>query len=70
MYVFAPVFLEKFLPEMHLRLEFISSVCRPFTKNKERTRKFKETRDLRYIYRNELDKVCFQHEMLIENLKI
>ena len=25
--------------------------------------KFKETGDSRYIYQNELDKVCFQHDM-------
>ena len=31
----------------------------PFTKNKERIHKFKETRDLQYIYQN----ACFQHDM-------
>ena len=25
--------------------------------------KFKKTEDTRYIYRNELDKACFQHDM-------
>ena len=35
----------------------------PFTKNKETIQKFKETGDSRYIYRNELDKACFQHDM-------
>ena len=45
---------------MHLRQPgFTYSVCGPFTKNKERIQKFKETGDLRYIYQNELDKVCF-----------
>ena len=45
---------------MYLRqLGFAFSDCRPFTKNKERTQTFKETRDLRYIYQNKLDKVCF-----------
>ena len=29
----------------------------------ERIKKFKETRDSRYIYQNELDKACFQHVM-------
>ena len=28
-------------------------------KNKQRTQKFKETGDSRYIYQNELDKACF-----------
>ena len=32
-------------------------------KNKERIQKFKETGDSRYIYQNELDKGCFQHDM-------
>ena len=31
--------------------------CGPFTKNKERIQKFKETGDSRYIYKNEFDKV-------------
>ena len=43
----------KFLPEMHLRqLGFTYSACGTFTKNKERTKKFKETEDSRYIYQN------------------
>ena len=40
---------------------FTYSVCGPFTKNKERIQKLKETGDTKYIYRNELDKACFQH---------
>ena len=32
-------------------------------KKKERIQKFKETRDSQYIYQNELDKGCFQHDM-------
>ena len=55
---------EKFVPEMHLKQPgFTYSACRPFTKNKERIQKFKETGDTSYIYRNELDKACFQHDM-------
>ena len=61
----------KFMPEMHLKQPgFIYSACRPFTKNKERIRKFKETGDSRYIHKNKLDKACFQHDMLMEILKI
>ena len=45
---------DKFMSEMHLRQPgFTYSVCEPFTKNKERIQKFKET-DSRYIYQNEL----------------
>ena len=52
----------KFMPEMHLRQpQFIYSACGPFTKNKEKIQKFKETGDSKYIYRNELDKACYQH---------
>ena len=55
---------DKFMPEINLRQPgFTYSACRPFTKNKERIQKFKETRDSRYIYQNELDKACFQHNM-------
>ena len=43
------------MSEMHLR--------QPFTKNKERIQKFKETGDSRYIYQNKLYKACFQHDM-------
>ena len=55
---------------MHLRQpQFVYSACGPFTKNKERIRKFKETGDTSYIYRNELDKACFQHDMAYEDFK-
>ena len=48
---------------MHLRQpQFIYSACGPFTRHKERIKKFKQTGDTRYIYRNELDKACFQHD--------
>ena len=54
---------DKFMPEMHLRQpRFVCSACGPFTRHKERIKKFKETGDTRYIYRNELDKACFQHD--------
>ena len=48
---------------MHLRQpQFIYSACGPFTRHKKRIKKFKQTGDTRYIYRNELDKACFQHD--------
>ena len=54
---------DKFMPEMHLRQpQFVYSTCGPFTRHKERIKKFKQTGDTRYIYRNDLDKVCFQHD--------
>ena len=54
---------DKFMPEMHLRQpQFVYSTCGPFTRHKERIKKFKQTGDTHYIYRNELDKSCFQHD--------
>ena len=45
---------DKFMPEMHLRQpQFVYSACGPFTKNKEKIPKFKETGDTSYIYNNE-----------------
>ena len=54
---------DKFMPEMHLRqLQFVYSACGPCTRHKERIKEFKRTGNTRYIYRNELDKACFQHD--------
>ena len=53
-----------FMSEMHLKQPgFTFSACGPFTKNKERIQNFKEKGDTSYIYKNELDKTCFQHDM-------
>ena len=61
---------DKFMPEMHLNQpEFTYSACGTFTKNKETIQKFKETGDTSYIYKNELDKACFQHDMSYEGFK-
>ena len=54
---------DKFMPEIHLRQpRFVYSAYGPFTRHKVRTKEFKRTDDTRYIYRNELDKACFQHD--------
>ena len=54
------------MPEKHLRQSavpskpgFTQNACGPFTKSKERLWKLT---DSRYIYQNELDKTCFQHD--------
>ena len=61
---------DKFMPEMHLRQpQFVYSACGPFTRHKERIKKFKQTGDTRYIYRNELDKACFQHDSVYADNK-
>ena len=60
----------KFMPDMHLKQPgFTYSVWGPFTKNKERIQKYKETGDTDYIYKNELDKACFQYDMAYGDFK-
>ena len=55
---------DKFMPEMHLRQPgFTYSACGPFTKNKERIEKFMKSGNTDFIYKNELDKACFEHDM-------
>ena len=48
---------------------FSYSACRPFTINKERIQKFKEAGDTNYIFKNELDKSCYQHDMAYGDFK-
>ena len=50
---------DKFVQKMHLRKPgFTGSSCEPFTKNKERIQKCKETIDLNCFYQNKLEKAC------------
>ena len=61
---------DKLMHEMHSKqLGFTYSACGPFTKNIERIQKFKETGESRCIYKNELDKACFQHDMAYGDFK-
>ena len=55
---------DKFMPEIHLKQPgFTYSACGPFTKNKQRIEKFMQTGNTDFIYKNELDKVFFEHDM-------
>ena len=55
---------DKFMPEMHLRQPgFTYGACGTFTKNKQRIQKIMQTGDTNYIYKNELHKACFQHDI-------
>ena len=55
---------------MHLRQPgFTYSACGPFTENKERIEKFMKSGNTDFIYKNELDKVCFQHDMAYRKSK-
>ena len=63
----------KFLLGIHLRqLGITFSAFVPQTKNKDQIqiiKEFKETGGWRYIYQNELVKVCFQHVMAYEHFR-
>ena len=55
---------DTFMPEMHLKQPaFTYSACGPFIKNKERIEKFMKTGNTDFIYKNELDKACLQHDV-------
>ena len=55
---------DKFMLEMHLKQPgFTCSACGPFTKNKEIIEKIMQSGNTNFIYRNEVDKACFQHDM-------
>ena len=55
---------DKFTPDMHLKQrDFTYSSCGPFNKNKESTEKFMQTGNTDCIYKNGLDKACFQHDV-------
>ena len=54
---------DKFMPELYLKQPgFTYSAYGPFTRSKERIERFMQTGNTEFIYRNELDKVCFQHD--------
>ena len=61
---------DKFMSEMYLKQPgFTYRTCEPFTKNKERIQKSEKTEDANYIYRNELGKASFQHDMACGGFK-
>ena len=52
------------MSEMHLKQPgFTYSTRSPFTKIKERIKQFMQTGNTNLIYKNELDKACFEHDM-------
>ena len=56
---------EQFMPEMHLQ-KCLWSIHKKLSKNfnlQKRIGKFMQTGNTDFIYRNELDKACFQHDM-------
>ena len=54
----------KFISEIHLKQRsFTYSACCPFTKNRNRIEKFMQKGNTDYIYKNDLDKACFQDDV-------
>ena len=62
---------DKFMPETHLWDPKVKkySACGPFTKHTQRIRVFMQDGKLCRIYKNELDKTCFQHDMAYKKYK-
>ena len=62
---------DKFMPELHLVDPIVKkySACGPFTKHKQRIQDFLNTGKLSYIYKNDLDKACFQHDIAYNKFK-
>ena len=61
----------KFMPELHLVDPIVKkySSCKPFTKHTQRIQDFLNTGKLSYIYKNYLDKACFQYDMTYNKFK-
>ena len=61
---------DKFMPELHLKQPgFTYSACGPFTKHRERIQKFRETGNLKHLYRNELYKAYFADDAAYSDTK-
>ena len=57
---------DKFVPKLHLKQPgFTYRVFGLFTKHRERIQKFGETGNLKHLYRNELVKACFAHDLIV-----
>ena len=53
---------DKFMPEFHLKQPGVTySACGPFTKHQKKKKKFRETGNLKDLYRNEYDKVILAY---------
>ena len=61
---------DKFMPELHLTQPgFTYSACRLFAKHRKRIKKFRETGNLKHLYRNDLDIACFAHDVAYSDSK-
>ena len=58
------------MPEMHLKQpDFTYRACGPFTKKQRKNWKFYANWKYKFIYKNDLDKAFFQHDMAYEKTK-
>ena len=58
------------MPELHLKHPgFTYSASGPFTKHCERIQKFRETGNLKHLYRNKLDEAGFTHDAACSDSK-
>ena len=48
---------------MHLKQPRLTIVLVDHLQKTKKDKKFKETGESRYVYQNELDKACFQHDL-------
>ena len=61
---------DNLMPEVHLKQPgFTYSACGPSTKHRERIQTFRETGNLKHLYKNKLDKACFAHNALYSDSK-
>ena len=62
---------DKFMTEIDLWDPKVKkySACGPFTKHKQRIKSFMQDGRLSRIYKNELDRSCFQHDMAYNKYK-
>ena len=62
---------DKFIPELHLVDPIVKnySASGPFTEHTQRIQDFLNTGKLSYIYKNDLDKACFEHDMAYYKFK-
>ena len=61
---------DKLMPELDLRKQgFTYSACGPFTKHRKWIQKFRETSNLKHIYKNELNEGCFSYDAAYSDSK-
>ena len=62
---------DNFMPELHLWDPKVGKyfACGPFTKHEQRINQFMKDGILSGIYKNELDKACFQHDAAYNTYK-